>query len=109
VSATLSIVGEVFRSQPRATNITILVSGSLFNLTQFLEMCVLSLFRPVLSANSLVDTHECFADWQQSKKIFQKKTARLSPAVQVKGGNALEEGSNSGGLSLVPMFHMEKS
>jgi hypothetical protein len=72
-------------------------------------MCVLSLFRPVLSANSLVDTHECFADWQQSKKIFQKKTARLSPAVQVKGGNALEEGSNSGGLSLVPMFHMEKS
>src|ERR1700681_445847 len=97
VSATPGIIGPVQRAELQLNEYARPVARSLFNIVRF---------RKLLPAFFRVST-ESFSVHQNPEIYLQKKTARLSPAVQVREETPWE-GSNSGELSLI-LFCRSKS
>ena len=110
VSATLSIIGPVQSAELWRNKYADPVAGSLFNMAQFPKhaSCFFLVFHCVFGPAPICD-RKCFAvsGHQNSKTHLQKRTARLSPAVQVREETPWE-GSNSGELSLI-LFCRSKS
>src|ERR1700727_1871055 len=90
VSATSGIIGPVQRPEFQLNEYTRPAARSLFNIAQF----------PKPASCFFWFSTESFSVHQNPEIYLQKRTARLSPAVQVREETPWE-GSNSGELSLI--------
>jgi hypothetical protein len=97
LSATLGIIGPVQRAELQLNEYARPVARSLFNIAQF----------PKTASCFFLFSTESFSVHQNPEIYLQKRTARLSPAVQVREETPWE-GSNSGELSLI-LFCRSKS
>jgi|ERR1700677_3225082 len=97
VSATPGIIGPVRRAELHLNEYARPVARSLFNIAQF----------PKTASCFFLVFHWVFFRPSKSGDLFAKRTARLSPAVQVREETPWE-GSNSGELSLI-LFCRSKS
>ena len=97
VSATPRIIGPVQRAELQLNEYARPVARSLFNIAQF----------PKTASCFFWFSTESFSVQQNPEIYLQKRTARLSPAVQVREETPWE-GSNSGELSLILFCRSKK-